>query len=116
MAFVTNKIEERTMNVKQIEIYESEIISSLENLNNNLNSIEHELRGVMQKVKVSPKVELDEIFITIERLQTLLAKVSFKWNIPLSAYLNKIVKDFDRIDNEEQRRVLIEEIKRGVFD
>ena len=48
-------------------------------------------------------------------LQEILAKLRFKYDVPLSARLRQIVREFDRSDDHDLRASVFEKIKKGVF-
>jgi frataxin-like iron-binding protein CyaY len=99
-----------------------ELIINLENKpNNNLNEqqlalIEESISKLILHIKSTETIEESIVYFELlDRIQYILARHHFKYDVNLSNKLKGFVKAFDRLDDEYMRLYLFNEIKKGLF-
>jgi len=99
---------------KVLEEIDSNPIKS--NISWELVYLEKVVRTLLAKIKDSNNIQQAEIYFDIlQNIQDALAKLSFKYDVKLSASLNKFVSDFDRLDDHELRDYLFNKIKHNLY-
>lgn len=94
-----------------------ELIENYLSKKQGLEFIEQEIKLLFSAISNTNKVDDARlIFKNLEDIQFVLAKSIFKNGIEVTPFLRQFVYDFDRIDDDETKRVLYERIKEKATD
>ena len=85
-------------------------------LSDNLVILEAEIRNILLAIRSCEEVEgANAYFQTLDKVQTVLARLVFKKGLKVTHNLREFVRDFDRIDDMDLRRYLFSKIKNGEY-
>lgn len=108
---MNNKLELRILNLEKL-------------LNNDAQIMPHQLHTLLEMIyelfslikKRDTKEEAAEYFFLLGKIQHYLARLTFVYNINLPQELMKIVRDCERIDDNDVRDFLFHEIKHDRYN
>jgi hypothetical protein len=107
--------------VKKIELFVHELEILSDNNAKVNSSLLHKTLDIIYKLfslirKCDTREEADKYFFLLGKIQLYLARLTFIYNIDLSQELMKIVRDCERIDDNNVRDFLFNEIKHDRYD
>jgi peptidoglycan hydrolase-like protein with peptidoglycan-binding domain len=74
--------------------------------------VDDALRAVMAS---RDEATVNSVLNALGQLQEVLAKLTFKFDVQLPPRLRSLVREFDRSDDEDLRKEIVERIKKGEF-
>jgi len=78
--------------------------------------IEEDIDAVLRKVgSCASAEEAAPMLDDLGKIQELLARLRFKYDVPLSRRLRRLVREFDRSDDPDLRAFIFAKIKEGRF-
>ena len=76
-----------------------------------------EIYVLIERIKSCPDMQSASAYFTLlAKIQSALARITFRDGIALDQELSKIVRDCDRLDDEDVRNFLFDEIRSGTYD
>ena len=106
-----NKLEMAIEIVKD-SLYKFISMGNLDEIKEKISYFEMEIKKYLAMIKEKSNInETVLYFDALNKIQTVLAKYSFKDGVSLNEKLNKFVYDFDRIDDLEYRNIIFNKIK-----